>query len=262
MGKTSLAMNIAEYVATTSDKTVGIFSIEMSKEHLVFRMLCGRAGLEQQKVRAGKLKQNEWPRLTHAGDSLTNAPIFIDDSPALSPLEMRAKARRLKKANDVALVIVDYLQLMHIPGFRENRQQEMTLISRGLKSLAKELNVPVIGISQLSRQVEQRGGERIPQLSDLRESGAIEQDADLVMFVHRPELYMSKEERQEEEHKGPEITKLGKANIIIAKQRNGPTGTIELAFHGHLTRFRNIDTVHRELPPDAEPVSGDENIPF
>src|SRR3989304_3290153 len=160
----------------------------MSKEQLTFRMLCGRARLNQQKLRSGKLRQDEWPRLTIAGNILSEAPIFIDDLPTLSPLELRAKARRLKKQYSIDLIIVDYLQLMHSHSRQENRQQEIAMISRSLKALAKELDIPVMAISQLSLQVEQRGKDRIPQLSDLRESGAIEQDADVVMFVYRPEV--------------------------------------------------------------------------
>ncbi len=257
MGKTAFALNIAESVAIEKKVGVGIFSIEMSRDQLVFRMLCGRAGLDQQKVKSGKLKDSEWQYLTHAGNVLSPSPIYIDDSPTLSVLEMRAKARRLKRTHDIGLIIVDYIQLMHATGRQENRQQEISSISRGIKALAKEIEVPVIAISQLSRQVEQRGGERIPQLSDLRESGAIEQDADVVLFVHRPEYYLSADERREEQQKAPEDTVLGKANLIIAKQRNGPTGTIELAFVSHLVRFENLERFHHELPPGASPVGGE-----
>jgi replicative DNA helicase len=262
MGKSSFALNIAENLATKLKKGVGVFSIEMSKEQLAFRMLCGRARLNQQKLRSGKLRQDEWPKLTIAGNILSEAPIYIDDSPSLSPLELRAKARRLKKQYDVELIIVDYLQLMHSHSRQENRQQEIAMISRSLKALAKEIAVPVIAISQLSRQVEQRGKERIPQLSDLRESGAIEQDADVVMFVYRPEVYLTNDERMEEQGKSPEETKLGKAQIIVAKQRNGPIGTIDLAFVGEFARFENLATGRPEIPPDATPVGDEGDIPF
>ncbi|MCH7946317.1 MAG: replicative DNA helicase [candidate division Zixibacteria bacterium] len=261
MGKTALALNIAENFAEINKKGVGIFSIEMSKEQLAFRMLCGRARLNQQKLRSGKLRDEEWQKLTIAGHNLSEAKIFIDDSATLTPLELRAKARRLKKQHDVELIIVDYLQLMHAHGRQENRQQEISLISRSLKALAKELSIPVIAISQLSRQVEQRGKEKIPQLSDLRESGAIEQDADVVAFVYRPEFYLTREERMEEQSKGPLDTKLGKAQIIIAKQRNGPTGVIDLAFVAEFARFENLETLHPDLPAEATPVRDDEELP-
>ena len=262
MGKSAFALNIAEHIATKLKKGVGIFSIEMSKEQLAFRMLCGRARLNQQKLRSGKLRQEEWPRLTIAGNILSEAPIFIDDSPTLSPLELRAKARRLKKQHGVDLIIVDYLQLMNSHSRQENRQQEIAMISRSLKALAKELNIPVMAISQLSRQVEQRGKDRIPQLSDLRESGAIEQDADVVMFVYRPEVYLSNDERREEQHKASEETKIGKAQIIVAKQRNGPIGTIDLAFVGEFARFENLAVGRPEIPHDATPVDDGAEMPF
>ena len=260
MGKTSLAMNIAEYVATRENDpvSVGIFSIEMSKEQLVFRMLCGRARLNQQDVRAGKLKESQWPLLTTAANALTNAPIFVDDSPTLSALEMRAKARRLKAQHNIGLIIVDYIQMMHGSQRAENRQQEIAIISRGMKALAKELEIPVIAISQLSRQVEQRGGDKRPQLSDLRESGAIEQDADLVMFVYRPEFYFSHLEKTDPKYLEVE----GKAEIIVSKQRNGPTGIAELTFVKNYARFENLAAPHRrDLPAGVEPVEG-ADMPF
>ncbi|MEA1979380.1 MAG: replicative DNA helicase [candidate division Zixibacteria bacterium] len=259
MGKTSLAMNIAENISTKENDPVGvgIFSLEMSSQQLVLRMLCGRARLNQQKVRAGKLKDEEWPRMARAGNVLQSAPIFVDDTPSMTVLEMRAKARRLKAQQDIGLIIVDYLQLMQGHGRAENRQQEISTISRSLKALAKELDIPVIAISQLSRQVEQRTGEKRPQLSDLRESGAIEQDADLVMFVYRSEFYLSHLEKTD-----PKFIEVeGKAEVIIAKQRNGPTGLANLTFIKDFARFENMEKVHRELPPGAEPVDGD-SIPF
>ncbi|UCG63299.1 MAG: replicative DNA helicase [Candidatus Zixiibacteriota bacterium] len=257
MGKSALVVNIAEYVAVKLGKAVGVFSIEMSAEALALRMLCGRARISQQRLRARKLKKEEWPRLTVAGGSLSEAPIFIDDSANLTSLEMRAKARRLKMQHDVALIIVDYIQMMQASGRHENRQQEMAAISRSLKVLAKELDVPVLACSQLSRMVEQRGGEKRPQLSDLRESGAIEQDADVVMFVFRSEHYLSHLERTDPKFQEIE----GKAEIIVAKQRNGPTGVVNLTFIKDFARFENPAAGYRELPPDAEPVSED-NLPF
>lgn len=259
MGKSSLAMNIAEYITVTHKKGVGVFSIEMSKESLALRLLCGRAKISQQKLRAGKLKDNEWPRLTSAGGVLADAPLFIDDTPDLSPLEMRAKARRLKQQNpDLGLIIVDYIQMMHPSGRYENRQQEMSSISRSLKILAKDLEIPVVAISQLSRMVEQRGGDKRPQLSDLRESGAIEQDADLVMFVYRAEHYMAHVEKTDPKYLEVE----GQAEIIIAKQRNGPTGVARMAFVKEFARFENLAPGYREVPHGVEPVEGDEPSPF
>lgn len=259
MGKTALAMNIAEHVATRekNPQPVAIFSIEMSKEALVLRMLCGRAKLDQQKLRSGKIRESEWPRLNSAGNALSNAPIFVDDSPSLSPLEMRAKARRLKAQHGLGLIVVDYIQLMHAAGRAENRQQEISYISRNIKGLAKELEVPVIALSQLSRAPEQRTGEKRPQLSDLRESGAIEQDADLVLLLYRPEFYMSHLDRNDPKY----LEMKGKAEVIVAKQRNGPTGVVHLVFKSDLARFENPEFRREELPPDADPV-GDENIPF
>ncbi|MBD3404400.1 replicative DNA helicase [candidate division GN15 bacterium] len=266
MGKTAFALNIAEHVAIESKKGIGIFSIEMSREQLVTRMLCGRAGVNQQKVRSQRLSDPEKRKLAMTAAKLSESPIFIDDSPLLSALEMRAKARRLKAQQDVGLIIVDYIQMMHASGRLENRQQEIAQISRSMKSLAKELNVPVIAISQLSRMVEQRGGDKRPQLADLRESGAIEQDADVVMFVYRPEFYLSHLEKTDPKYMEVE----GKAEIIVAKQRNGPTGVVQLSFRKELARFGNLERGHRELPPGAIPVDrgeGDDsdagpNVPF
>ena len=255
MGKTALAMNIAENIAIEANqpKTVGIFSIEMSKEALVLRMLCSLANLNQHTIRSRKLNPSEWIQLTNAGSKLQKAAIFVDDSAMLSPLDLRAKARRLKAQHGLDLIIVDYIQLMHCTTRVENRQQEISLISRNLKSLAKELRVPVVALSQLSRAVEQRGGEKRPQLADLRESGAIEQDADLVLMLYRPEAYLSGVERKDEINRN----KLGQAEVIIAKQRNGPTGTVDLHFSSDLAQFRNLEKHHRDLPPNVQPVDGD-----
>lgn len=233
MGKTSFALNIAQYVGAKRDKPkptpVAIFSLEMSKEQLVQRILCSEARVDAIKLRTGYLGETDWPKLTTAAGVLNEAEIYIDDTPSISILELRAKARRLKASHDIHLIIIDYLQLMQGPAKSESRQQEISDISRSLKSLARELNVPIIALSQLSRAVETRGGERRPQLSDLRESGALEQDADLVAFIYRPELYHP--ERAADK---------GIAEVIIGKQRNGPTDTVKLAFIKEYTKFENL----------------------
>jgi replicative DNA helicase len=231
MGKTAFAMNIAENVSIESGKVVGVFSLEMSKEALLQRMICSVARIDSHRFRTGTLFQDDTRKLTHAMERLTQAPIFIDDTPGISLSEMRAKARRLQQSRGALdLVIVDYLQLMSGGGRRfENRTQEVSAISRGLKALAKELHVPVIALSQLSRAPESRGGDHRPQLADLRESGSIEQDADLVMFIFREEVY-----KQDD----PDLQ--GRAEIIIAKQRNGPIGRINLAFLKNSTRFESL----------------------
>lgn len=226
MGKSALAAGICEYVGVDLNKPVAFFSLEMSKEQLVQRFLCSHARVDAQKVRTGYLSHTDWPKLTNAAGKLSEAPIFIDDTPGVSVLELRAKARRLKSQFDIQLIVVDYLQLMQGSSRAESRQQEISEISRSLKALARELGVPVIAVSQLSRAVESRTGNR-PQLSDLRESGAIEQDADLVVFVFREEYY-----NQTEDNKN-------KAELIIAKQRNGPIGSIDMVFVKEWTRFEN-----------------------
>jgi len=228
MGKTAFALNIASHCAIDHTTPVAIFSLEMGKEQLVQRMLCCEARVDAHKLRTGYLADKHWSSLTTAAGMLSEAAIYIDDTPSMNVLEMRSKARRLKAESDVGLVIVDYLQLMHGLGRQENRQQEISEISRSLKALAKELEVPVLALSQLSRAVESRGGDRRPILSDLRESGAIEQDADVVMFIYRAEQY----ERTPEN--------IGRAEVIIGKQRNGPTGTVNLAFQSECTRFDNL----------------------
>jgi replicative DNA helicase len=227
MGKTSFVLNIAQYVALHAGTAVGIFSLEMSKEQLVMRMLCSEARVDNAKVRAGYLGERDFPRLAMAAGRLAEAPIFIDDTPAQNVLELRAKARRLKREANLGLVVIDYLQLMRGLTAQENRTQELSEISRGLKSLAKELDVPVVALSQLNRQVEQRADRR-PMMSDIRESGAIEQDSDVILFIYRDEVY--KPDSQDE----------GIAEVIIGKQRNGPTGTIRLAFRKEYTRFDNL----------------------
>ncbi len=229
MGKTSLCLNIAQYVGTKKNVPVAIFSLEMSKDQIAQRMLCSEARIDAAKVRKGFIAEREWPELARAAGRLAEANIFIDDTPSISVLELRAKSRRLKaeKDLDLGLVIVDYLQLMRGYGRPENRQQEISEISRSLKAMARELNVPVIAVSQLSRAVEQRTPKR-PQLSDLRESGAIEQDADLVLLIYREDYY------------NPNSSKKGIAEIIVAKQRNGPIGTVELMFQKDYARFENL----------------------
>ncbi|MDP3731858.1 MAG: replicative DNA helicase [Candidatus Omnitrophota bacterium] len=227
MGKSALALGIAEYAGVVEKMPLVFFSLEMSREQLVQRMLCSHAKVDAHKVRTGYLAPSDWPRLTAAAGKLSEAPIFIDDSPAISVMELRAKARRLKAHQDIKLIILDYMQLMRGSGNQENRQQEISDISRSLKSLARELSVPVVAISQLSRAVESRTDHR-PQLSDLRESGAIEQDADVVVLILREEYYKPSPDNE------------GIAEVIIAKQRNGPVGSIKLAFIKEHTRFENI----------------------
>ena len=241
MGKTAFAMNIAENAAINDGKIVGIFSLEMSREALLLRMLCSCARVDSHKMRTGSLWREDMEKVVRAMDKLANAPVFIDDTPGISLSEMRAKARRLQQQNQgkLDLVIVDYLQLMSASGSKryENRTQEVSAISRGLKALAKELRVPVIALSQLSRAPESRGGDHRPQLADLRESGSIEQDADVVMFIFREEVYKPDD---------PELD--GKAEIIIAKQRNGPTGKLNLAFIKRSTRFESMAYQDEEPP--------------
>jgi len=243
MGKTSFCLNIAEHAATHEQIPVAIFSLEMSKEQLVQRMLCSVAKVDSHKLRTGYLSDADWPKLTTGAGRLSEAPIFIDDTPGISLLEMRAKARRLKAEHGLGLVIIDYLQLISGRGRVESRQQEISEISRSLKAMAKELDVPVVALSQLSRAVESRQPPR-PQLSDLRESGAIEQDADVVAFLYRPAFYRA---RREEELDEPEDNT---TEVIIGKQRNGPTGTVHLAFLREYTRFEDQE---REREFVAEP---------
>ena len=232
MGKTAFAMNIAENAAIEDKQVVAVFSLEMSREALLMRLLCSQARVDAHKMRTGSLWQDDTRKVVRAMEQLANAPIYIDDTPGISLSEMRAKARRLKQSQNghLDLIIVDYLQLMSGGGKRfENRTQEVSAISRGLKALAKELHVPVIALSQLSRAPESRGGDHRPQLADLRESGSIEQDADVVMFIFREEVY-----RQDD----PELQ--GRAEIIIGKQRNGPIGRVGMAFLKHCTRFETL----------------------
>lgn len=228
MGKTAFSLNVATHAAMLG-KTVGVFSLEMANEQLMLRTICSEARIDAHKLRTGYLGKDDWRRITEVVGKLAEVKMFIDDTPGLSLLEMRAKSRRLQVEHGLDLLIVDYLQLMSGgKGRFESRQQEISTISRGLKSLAKELNIPLIALSQLSRAPEQRTGQHRPQLSDLRESGSIEQDADLVLFIYREEIY-----RQTEENKGI-------AEIIIGKQRNGPIGSVSLAFLKEFTRFENL----------------------
>lgn len=225
MGKTSLAMNIVENAAVGSKVPVAVFSMEMPGEQLAMRMLASLGRINAHKVRTGRLEDEDWPRLTSAMGMLTDAPIFIDDTPALTPMELRSRARRLKREHDIGLVVIDYLQLMQ--GVEsENRATEVSGITRSLKSLAKELNVPLIAMSQLNRSLEQRPNKR-PVMSDLRESGAIEQDADVIFFIYRDEVY------------NEDSPDKGTAEVIIGKQRNGPIGKVRLTFLGEYTRFEN-----------------------
>ena len=227
MGKTALALSMGRNAAILDKTGVGMFSLEMANHQLAMRLLCAEGRVDSHLVRTGKLPKTQWKNLSIAVGSLAEAPIYLDDTPGMSVLEVRAKARRLKAEHDIGLLIVDYLQLMSGPKGAESRQQEISHISRSLKALAKEIDVPVIGLSQLSRAVESRSDRR-PQLSDLRESGAIEQDADVVIFLYRPWIYSQEDEDR------------GKAEIIVAKQRNGPTGIVKATFIDRFARFENM----------------------
>lgn len=240
MGKTAFALNIAQHVGIKLKEPVAVFSLEMSKEQLALRMLCAESMVDSSLVRKGYISKQDWPKLTNAAGRLAEAPVFIDDSSAITVLEVRAKARRLKMEHGaLSLVVVDYLQLMRSRGNFERREQEISEISRSLKALAKELKVPVIALSQLNRAVEQRG-EKKPTLADLRESGAIEQDADVIIFLYRDEIY----------NKNNPSNK-GKAEAIIAKQRNGPTGIVNLTFLADSTRFVDFTNVPYESEEDV-----------
>lgn len=226
MGKTAFSLNMAEYAAMKTKRAVAVFSMEMSASQLAFRLISSVGRINQQHLRNGDIQEEEWPRVTSAITLLSEAKIFIDDTPALSPSELRARCRRLKREHDLCLIVIDYLQLMQVPGNKENRATEISEISRSLKALAKELHVPVIALSQLNRSLEQRQDKR-PVMADLRESGAIEQDADMIMFIYRDDYY-----NQDSPDKGL-------AEIIIGKQRSGPTGSVKLTFLGQYTKFEN-----------------------
>ena len=250
MGKTSLAMNVA-CNAAHEGKKIGIFSLEMSSIQLVARLLSSEAEVDSHRIRQGALSQEDWSRVTTASAELFALPIFIDDTPGVSVVEMRSKCRRLKSEHGLDMVIIDYLQLMSGSSFGnrggryENRQNEISAISRSLKIMSKELNIPVVALSQLSRAPEQRKDDHRPQLSDLRESGSIEQDADLVLFVYRHDVYKKRESKSEEFGAGPEPEMDGLAELIIGKQRNGPTGTVKLVFIDKYTRFDNYSSMEQ-----------------
>jgi replicative DNA helicase len=227
MGKTAMGLNIAQYAAVQRHVPVAIFNLEMSKDQLVNRMLCSEVMVDSQRMRTGKLEDDDWNKVAQALAPLSEAPIYIDDTPGISVMDIRAKCRRLKLEKNLGLIVIDYLQLMQGRGRTENRQQEVSEISRSLKILAKELQVPVVTLSQLSRGPESRTDHR-PMLSDLRESGAIEQDADIVIFLYRDDYY------------NPETEKKNVAEVIIAKHRNGSTGTVELRWFGEYTKFANL----------------------
>jgi replicative DNA helicase len=231
MGKTSLALNMAQHIGTKTDMTVGLFSLEMSKEQLFLRLLTAEARIDAHRLRGGFLGERDWGKLSQAIGTLSETKIFIDDTPSIGVLEMRAKCRRLKSEHGLHLVVVDYIQLMQGRGRFENRTLELASISRSMKGLAKELNVPIVVLSQLSRAPESRSDHR-PQLSDLRESGALEQDADVVVFIYREDLYGDRNQ--------PAADTQGVAELIIGKQRNGPTGIVKLAFIREFTRFENL----------------------
>ena len=239
MGKTSLALSIARNAAVDHKESIGFFSLEMADLQIAMRLLCAESKVDSHLVRTGNLPKSQWKNLSIHVGTLAEAPIYLDDSPAITVLELRAKARRLKAEHDVKMIIVDYLQLMQGPKGVESRQQEISIITRSLKSLAKDLKIPIIALSQLSRAVENRTDKR-PQLSDLRESGAIEQDADVVMFLYRQWVYTREEEDR------------GKAQVIIAKQRNGPTGTVNITFLDRFARFENQSIYENE----------EEKVPF
>ncbi len=230
MGKTALCLNISQYAGIKTEYSIGFFSLEMAKEQVVIRLLCGEAQLDIRKVRTGFIGERDFEKLKLGAEALSRAKIFVDETAALTVMEMKAKARRLKMEQNLDLLFVDYIQLMRPGGRFENRTQEMSYISRSLKELAKEIKIPVVGISQLSRAPERGRREPIPQLSDLRESGAIEQDADVVIFIYRPELYRPNDENIK-----------GMAEINVAKQRNGPTGKLNLAFIKEYARFADME---------------------
>jgi len=256
MGKTALALNICAHIAIEEKKGVGLFSLEMSANQISQRMLCAKAHISPHMLRAGMLRDEDYTRLGIAVGPLSEAPIFIDDSPNISILELRSKARRLKVREDIGLLVIDYLQMMHGGSSSESRQQEIAQISRSLKALAKDLSIPVMAVSQLSRAPEMRGGDRRPQLADLRESGAIEQDADVVAFVYREEYYL------ERTPDGCPPDKQGIAEIIVAKQRNGPTGVVKLTFLKDYIQFVNPEFRHSEPAGVAYDDDNTGDVPF
>lgn len=242
MGKTSFALNVAQHVAIRERKTVGIFSLEMSQQELALRILCSEADISFARLRSNRVTPKEWTKIIQTVRSIGDAPLFIDDSPNPSLLEVASKARRLKAERGLAVLVLDYLQLMQAGGRYESRNLEIAAISRGLKQLAKEIDIPVIALSQLSRQPERRGSDHRPQLADLRESGSIEQDADMVAFVYRDEVYDPRDENK------------GLAELIIAKHRNGETGTVEMVFLGDITTFKSASHASQGYGPDSGPA--------
>ena len=250
MGKTALALSIARNAAIDHKVPVGIFSLEMATMQLIIRLICAEARINAHQVRTGKLPHSEGPKLSKTVHKLTDAPIYVDDTPASTVLEIRAKARRLKSEKGIGLIIIDYLQLMTGPARAESREREISHISRSLKALAKELNIPVVALAQLNRAVEARSDKR-PQLSDLRESGSIEQDADVVIFLNRPEVYKMEQ--------FPDNTSTeGVCEIIVGKQRNGPTGEVKLAFVKEYARFENL--AHARQIEEFASLPADEDI--
>jgi replicative DNA helicase len=243
MGKTSFCLNAAANAALEANVPTAIFSLEMSRDQLVERLLAAESFVDLHRLRSGRLRDDDYPKMSRAAGLLGTAPLWIDDTPALTLLEVRSKARRMKAEHDIGLIIIDYLQLLRGAGRHDSRQEEISFISRSLKALAREIKTPVVALSQLSRAPEQRGGDRRPMLSDLRDSGAIEQDADLVLFIYRAEMYQSVMERSD-------TAEEGLAELILAKHRNGPTGTIKLAFHKEYTRFDNY-TSREPAEPDG-----------
>ncbi|MFQ6045488.1 MAG: replicative DNA helicase [Gemmatimonadales bacterium] len=241
MGKTAFCLNVAVNAALEANLPTAIFSLEMSQDQLMERLIAAESFVDLHRLRSGKLRDDDYPKMSRAAGLLGTAPLWIDDTPALTLLELRSKARRLKAEHNIGLFVLDYLQLLRGPSRAESRQEEISFISRSLKALARELETPFIALSQLSRAPEQRGGDRRPQLSDLRDSGAIEQDADLVLFIYRAEMYASLMERDDGSLEGV-------AELILAKHRNGPTGTIKLAFHKQYTRFENLSEREAEGP--------------
>ena len=233
MGKTALALNIAEHTALADNNPVAVFSLEMSAEQLAFRLISSLGRVNQTSLKSGKLKDKDWDRIDGAILQMKEMPIYIDDTPSLTPVELRSRARRIQREKGLSLIVIDYLQLMHVPGSKENRATEISEISRNLKSLARELSIPIIAISQLNRSVEQRV-DKSPIISDLRESGAIEQDADVIAFIYREEVY------------NPETDEKGIALINVAKQRNGPIGKFYLTFLGQYTKFENYVQGYKE----------------
>ena len=258
MGKTALTLSMARNIAVDYNKGVAFFSCEMSSVQLITRLISSETGLSSEKLRTGKLEKHEWEQLNVKVKALEKAPLFIDDTPSLSIFDLRAKARRLKSQHDIQIIIIDYLQLMTAGGSQKggNREQEISTISRNLKALAKELNVPVIALSQLSRAVETRGGSKRPLLSDLRESGAIEQDADIVSFIYRPEYY--KIDEWDDEERTPTQ---GQGELIVAKHRNGGLENIRLKFIGNLGKFDNLDDFDSPFEFQSKMNDGDDN-PF